>query len=490
MRIAVLADLHLTACRTSVKLDVLEWLSNELRACHPDLVVAIGDLTALGTEDQSRRMCAFLNSTDLPWCSTPGNAEFRTSAELASPWYVAPPPGAPVLLVDSANYDPPAKDLQEMAALPDGAGVLLATHVPPSAWPEEARRALSAAQERQAIAAVIAGHQHDDGSDRLRGLDPDKSAGGPPMFEIWDNGTGSWHRTPVEMTSADIRTWPLEERQKLFAQFGVCTMWTTLENIAEATRLRIPHLELREPALQKLSEDTLLNALDAWRRECGRTLSLHLSNLTVGDDGGALRLSAERALRLGCTRVTLHVPAVTAADFPHCQTALLDNFLERMKPLLDSPVDIGIENLHTSPGRTADDQRNFGCTIGECRSWIETLRQATGNSRIGFHFDIGHARNNPPFNSTENLSDFYAEMGMLANGCHFHQVSPVRVEGDSGNHRPFTGLYEKMISLAGFFLAWRKGQFPLQPPIYLEIRGDGLGIQTYNTLRELIFSNH
>ena len=488
MKIAVLADLHLTACRTSVKLDVLTWLAAELRTRRPDLILAIGDLTALGTEDQSRRMRAFLDGTGLPWCSTPGNAEFRTCPDLAAPWYVAPPSGAPLLLVDSANYDPPARDLQAMAALPDGAGFLLATHVPPYEWPEEARLALDAAMERRAITAVIAGHQHNDGTERLRGLDPDKSAGGPPMFEMWDNGDGDWTRAPVEMTSADIRTWPLEAREALFRQFGVCTMWTTLETIAEAIQLRIPHLELREPALQKLSKDALIDALGDWRRECGRTLSLHLPNLTAGDDGGALRLSAERALRLGCTRVTLHVPAVTAADFPHCQTALLDNFLERMKPLLDSPVDIGIENLHTSPGRQTDDLRNYGCTIAECRSWIETLREATGNSRIGFHLDIGHARNNAPFNSTENLSDFYAEMGMLVNGCHFHQVSPTHAKGDSGNHNPFTGLYDKMISLAGFFLAWRKGQFPLLPPIYLEIRGAGLGIQTYNTLRKLILN--
>ena len=157
-----------------------------------------------------------------------------------------------------------------------------------------------------------------------------------------------------------------------------------------------------------------------------------------------------------------------------------------MAPLLEHPVDIGIENLHTSPGKTDDLNRNYGCTIAECRSWIETLRAATGNERIGFHLDIGHARNNPPFNSIENLSDFYAELGGIANGCHFHQVSPVAIQGESGNHQPFTGLYDKLISLAGFFFAWRIGQFPLNPPLFLEIRGSGRGIQTYRTLKQLI----
>ncbi|MBO4511887.1 MAG: hypothetical protein J5746_03910, partial [Victivallales bacterium] len=207
---------------------------------------------------------------------------------------------------------------------------------------------------------------------------------------------------------------------------------------------------------------------------------------TAKDDGGALLASAERALRLGCQRVTLHVPAVTAAVFPEHKERLLANFMTRMAPLLDSPVDIGIENLHTYAGKTDDAQRNYGCTIAECRDWIEELREASGNARIGFHLDIGHARNNAPFNSRENLSDYYAEMGAIANGCHFHQVVLKPAAGDSGNHNPFTGLYTKMISLAGYFLAWRAGQFALNPPVFLEIHGKGLGIQNYNKLKHLI----
>ena len=135
MKTAILADLHLTACRTSVKHAVLDWLAHELRSRKPDLVVAIGDLTALGTEDQNQRLIHFLDGLGIPWCSTPGNAEFRTSSENARPWYVAPPSGAPLIFVDSANYEPPAADLEALAALPDHAGFLLATHVPPYEWP-------------------------------------------------------------------------------------------------------------------------------------------------------------------------------------------------------------------------------------------------------------------------------------------------------------------------------------------------------------------
>ena len=486
MKIAVIADLHLTGCRKAVKANVLEWLKADLRQQAPDLLMAIGDLTALGTEDQNSRMLAYIQSLGLPWCSTPGNAEFRTNVENAAPWYVAPPANMPVILVDSANYKPPEADLQALAALPDKAGYLLGTHVPPESWPEGAKQTLSMAMARGAVTALIAGHKHNDGKNVMRGLDPDKAAGGPPMYEIWSNDAGKWCRSIREMASADIRSWPRAEREKLFSQFGVCTMWETLEAIESARQLRIPHLELREGALLELPEASLLEALNAWRDECGKCLSLHLPNLTAKDDKGALLASAERALRLRCQRVTLHVPAVTAVAFPAQKEQLLANFLTRMKPLLDAPVDIGIENLHTYPGKTDDEQRNYGCTIAECRDWIEALRNATGNARIGFHMDIGHARNNAPFNSLENLSDYYVEMGPIANGCHFHQVISKPAAGDSGNHNPFTGLYTKMISLAGYFLAWRAGQFVLEPPVFLEIRGKGLGIQNYNTLKHLI----
>ncbi len=486
MKTAILADLHITDFPGTVKQDVLDWTAAKLHETRPDLIVLIGDMTAMGTDCQNQRMFGFLNGLDIPWCSTPGNAELRTNRKNARQWIVAPPKGAPLLLVNSSDVIPTESDMKAMSALPSDARRLLCTHVPPGRWPEEMQNALKSAQKRRAITAVIAGHQHDDGDDRLRGLDPDKAAGGPPMFELWNNDSGDWHRSQIVMEEADIRTWPLAEREEFFSRFGVSAMNEPLETLQCAAELKIPHIELRHGSLGPLDENVLRVSIEKWRNRGGETLSMHLPNLTPGDDHGSLCAAVERALRLGCNRVTLHVPAVTAVDFPKYRNELLANFLERMAPLLDKSVDIGIENLHTYAGKEADAQRNYGCTISECREWIETLRNATGNPRIGFHFDIGHARNNPPFNSAENVSDYYAKLCPMANGCHFHQVNPAPSEGENGNHTPFTGLYEKFISLAGTFLAWRKGQFKLNPPIFLEIRGKGLGVDTYKKLRHLI----
>jgi len=486
MRIAFLADLHITDCAKSIKADVLEWLENELRQKRPDLLVLIGDMTAMGTEGQSQRLHKWLDAIGIPYCSTPGNAELRTSPEMAVRWRIASPADVPVILVDSSRGTPSLEELLALERLPDNAGFLLATHVPTDAWPQDAIEVLEKARVRRAVTAVVGGHQHVDGESKIRGLDPDKASGGPPMYCIFDNDAGAWRREDIAMNGADIRTWPEIERQRLFSRFGVSAMKETLETLETASTLHIPHIELRSGSIDVLPKRDVVAAVARWREAGGMCLSIHLPSLLPEDEQGRLRACVQQAVRLGCDRVTLHVPAVTPVVFPSCRSRLLENFLRDMAPLLECPVDIGIENLHTSPEKTDDMHRNYGCTIDECRSWIETLRAATGSKRIGFHLDIGHARNNPPFNSVENLSDFYAELGGIANGCHVHQVSPVAIAGESGNHQPFIGLYDKLISLAGFFYAWRKGQFPLIPPLFLEIRGSGLGIQTYLRLRYLI----
>ena len=173
------------------------------------------------------------------------------------------------------------------------------------------------------------------------------------------------------------------------------------------------------------------------------------------------------AHRLGCDRVTLHVPRVTAAGFAGAKDGLLERFGKCLRILLENDVEIGIENLHTREGETNRETRNFGCTIEECREWILLLRGYFGTTRIGFHLDIGHARNNAPISGWENLSDWYAAMGDLLDGWHLHQVKVK--DGKFSNHHPLTGFYDKLISLGGLFLALRAGQLP-RAPMFLESR--------------------
>ena len=480
MRIAILSDAHLTDANGTVKHLVLNWLGRELAQKQPDLVAAIGDLTALGTPSQNDAMLTFLRSQAIPFCSTPGNAELRTSPDAAELWRIPPPPATPILLIDSATGAPQQADLAALELLPDNSRYLLATHVPVQDWPSAHRACVERALARKAITTVVAGHQHDDGPDRIRGLDPDKSAGGPPMFAVFDNADGGWKRTTVVMTEADIRPWPLTEREEVFSQLGVSAMHETLETLDAAARLRIPQVELRYSALTQVADAELVTAISRWRGAGGRMLSMHLPNLKPEADG-TMAAAVRKTLELGCNRVTLHVPAVAAAEFPRQRERLLDNFLRDMHPLMEAGMDIGIENLHTSPGRTSDELRNYGCTIAECRSWIEDLRQASGNRRhLGFHLDIGHARNNTPFSTRFPVGAWYETLGAEVNGMHIHQVKQ-EPDGTFLNHRPLTGFFDPLISLSSLVMARQRGILP-RAPMLLEVR-EGLGPEAWLALR-------
>ena len=485
MKIAVFADLHLTDNFGTVKDEVLEWALTEVRRQQADMLCLIGDLTAQGTTRQADRILDRIGKSGLPWCSTPGNAELRAGVAATEKRFDVPAPKtAGIVSVNTARNEPDPDELAKLAALPDGACFLLTTHNPVRNWSEAARTAVRKAEQRRAVTAVIAGHSHHDEPGILRGLDPDKASGGPPMFSILSREQGEWIRGDVVMPGVDPAEWEEAARAELRSMFGISAKSNPLDGLEFAFRNRIPHLELRFP----LSDPESLTApLARWRKNGGRTLSLQLPSLTPRDDGGELRQAAECAVRLHCERVTLQVPKVTAAKYPAEREHLLDRFAKDLEPVLKNKLTIGIENLHTHPEARTDDRRNFGCTIEECRTWIELLRERFAPAKIGFHMDLGHARNNAPFSGRENLSDYYCELGHLVNGWHFHQV----VQSKDGflNHQKLTGFYDKLISLGGWFMAWRRGQ--LAPaPVFLEVRDMEENKESYLRLMELLDTGH
>ena len=482
MKIAVFSDLHLTDHFDTVKSIVLEWALKEVRRQNADLICLIGDLTAEGTHRQSERILDLLRKSDIPFCSTPGNAELRVGGtETEKLFDILPPKSAKILLVNTARNEPSERDLSRLNALPDGAGFLLATHNPIRNWNPEAGKIVKNAMTRGAVTAVIAGHSHHDEPEILRGLDPDKASGGPPMFSIMTNDdSGCWHRQDHVIPGVDPSEWSAERRLALRERIGLSDMCMPLECLDFAVRNRIRHIELRSPV--EYSED-LDEAVSRWRKEGGKTLSMHLPNLTTDDDGSILKRAAELSVRLNCDRVTLHVPKVTAASYSVNRKRLLDRFGTELDSVLKNGLTIGIENLHTTPEARTDDLRNFGCTIGECREWIELLRKTFSTERIGFHMDIGHARNNAPFSGRENLSDWYCELGKIINGWHFHQVTEEK--GVFHNHKNMSGFYEKLISLGGWFMADMAGQLS-KAPVFLEIRTFAGCMESWSRLTELL----
>ena len=468
MKTAVLGDLHLTDTFGSVKLPVLEWALQSASELKCDCICCIGDMTAQGSDAQTAEVLKRLKGCGIPFCSTPGNAELRlhpdgrNAAEFDSP----PWEGSPIILIDTANDEPAPGELAKLAALPDRAGFLLATHAPPEFWSAPAQKILAAARRRGAVTAVIAGHLHHDEEEILRGLDPDKASGGPPMFAVLERTDGGdWKRSDVAMPGVDPAEWDESEREEFRRNLGFSTMGESAAALEFAALHQVRNVELRLKGTENTGE--LTQSISRWRDLGGGILSLHLPDLTPGDDSGALEHSVSMALNLGCDRVTLHVPRITAAGFAPAKEALLEKFGRTAGVLLEHDVAIGIENLHTCPGKDTFETRNFGCTIEECREWITLLRKKFFTDLIGFHLDIGHCRNNAPISGRENLSDWYCAMGDLVNGWHLHQVT--EQGGKFTNHMPLTSWYDKLISLSGLFLALRTRQVK-KAPMFLEAR--------------------
>ena len=491
MRLAVIGDLHLTENPKSLTckkiLPRALALAEEAKA---HALIGIGDLTASGTEKQTHLLMAALKKSPLPFYSTCGNAETRSNNRLAASMQNIPAPeNIPVIFMDSSHAKVKENDLARLAALPANSHFLLCSHYPPEMWQEEAVQILEEAVERKAVTSVLCGHVHQDGINTMRGLDPDKASGNPPAVVFMERKEdGSWDRSEKILEDMDPAQWTEEEKKVFLSHLGVSCMQEPLETLEEAASLSIPVVELRYEALDNMSNSLLL-AVKKWRANGGKCLSLHLPNLRPheGDSSCDLAKGVRYALELGCDRVTLHVPEVTASLFPEKKAVLTENFVKLLTPLMEKNIVIAIENLHTKYQKWGEDERNYGCTIEECASWIEHLKNVTSYANIGFHCDIGHARNNVPFSISEYMSDYYAEERLPFKGFHFHQIVKIE-EYHFKNHFPLLGFYDKVISLSGYFLARKNALIPADAPVILEINTPGGSVQCYKKFLELIGS--
>ncbi|MBQ7402066.1 MAG: metallophosphoesterase [Lentisphaeria bacterium] len=479
MKAAVIADLHLTDNPASVKLSVLDWALERIADLKVDCLIGIGDLTATGTAVQTNYLMSRIRKCGIPFFAVPGNAELRSREQGEAAQTLPPPEDFPVLLIDSSRDCPAENDLYRLAELPENARKLLATHCPPQYW-KNGKEIFESACRRNAVSRVIAGHLHDDRPGCMRGLDPDKASGGPPMFSVVEQkNDGSWLKLDHVMPGVDPGDWTKEEKSMFLDFLGVAALREPIETLEAAARLNIPVVELRFGYPLDYTDD-MDSALKIWRSNGGKILSVHLPEVKP-DDTEALDMvtkSAEFSLRAGCDRVTIHVPRITASEYPGRKDEIVKLYLKLLEPLLNQKIEIGIENLHTSKGKTADEERNFGCTPLECRDFITALRTASGSDLFGLHLDLGHARNNAPFSAVWNVSDYFNVPGLPINGYHIHQVK-VLEDGTMQNHAPMTDFYGKLISMSSFFLAYRQRVLSPGIPMILEINLPGGGILSW-----------
>ena len=480
MKIALLADLHLPDSERNLKEEVLDWALRTAKHLKVDRIVGVGDLTATGSVVAAKRLRSKLAETGIPFLLTPGNAEMRSPDECAQVQKIlatAVEDGC-LLLLDSSRgrLSDPARALLKQNRL---CGVFAVTHCPPDIWPEEDRRILEEAFHSGRIRKLVAGHAHCDATfeqwEIIRGLDPDKAAGGAPALVIFD-GNGNRLEDCI-FSDADLRRWSWNERRKILDFLGCSGMNDPIGILERGIGEGLKIFELRYTSMTALSDPVLRRALNRLQAEAGHVLSLHLPDFgwRDGEIRGKTELenAAQFARETNCSRVTLHVPRVSQKEFQSARDALAAAVEVPLRRLLTAGIEIGIENLHIAPGESAAD-RNFGCTPAECRMWIEFLRKNFDcGSHLGFHFDLGHARNNGTLATRFTISDWLEELGSEINGFHLHQVT-VQPDGSFRNHMPLTEPFGQLISLASLFLAWKR-RLVKPSPMFLEIReGDPL----------------
>ena len=512
IKIAVLADLHLPDHSGTVKEDAFEWALATAVQQQADVIVAAGDLVSVGTLDAAKRVRQKLYATNLPCLIVAGNAEIRTPEfsaavlrELRTP-VTFEQNGYCVAVLDNSREILTAEDRDMIKSLVKRAHkqIFVAAHFPLDSFPSEDKKFLTGLIESGAIGIFVVGHMHYDSTEYLgkgeyhivRGIDPDKAIGGPPAltFFEYDSKCKKWRRSECTYPGGCALSWTAAERTEFRRLLGISCMEDSPGGINKAICHEIKNIELRFEYTEKLALEELHTLLEQWRNEGGQHLSIHLPDISWDQKKSKVKgveqvkSACELALALGVNRLTMHVPRCPLgliSKHTDVRKHLLNAYVDVLKAVLAQGLTVGIENLHMNPGEKPDDERGFGYTPPECLDWINALREMSGSSKIGVHFDIGHARNNAPYSSLYNVSQWFAELGALITGYHLHQVE-LDAEGRFINHRPVTGMFGPLISFSSLFAAWSKRQIN-HAPMYLEIR-NGCGLASLNAFRKYLDS--
>ena len=491
MKIAVLADLHLVDIADTVKENVLEQSLKLIAQKKSDVIVCAGDMISASANAALKRFNDKLCALNIPFVFAFGNTENTT-------------PGALELYKNKNILNsndclcavfPTEKNFSQqifeniVSAAEKSRNIVIVSHYLPRHFSAVDLERLNKLYEINPNILFIAGHEHYDRFDGkchvVRGLDPDKAIGGMPAvaFFEYDENSKTFNRENIECVSTNFSA---DEREQFRSLLGISGMHETLKWLDYAAENNIPSFEMRFTAVQDLPFDELQTALERWRNAGGKYLSMHMPDIVWNNEKNAVDLKgsekiADLAAALKCTRLTIHVPkcSVQFLKDENIRSQMLESYAAIIRKVLPFNIDIGIENMHMTANDSADDSRRFGYTPFECIEWIEELRKICNTDKIGFHFDIGHARNNAPYSSQYPVSSWFAVCGKYINGYHLHQVK-VGEKGKFLNHQPITEPYGALISYASLGMAWQMKQTS-HAPMFIETSSDS--DISYNVLK-------
>jgi sugar phosphate isomerase/epimerase len=370
-----------------------------------------------------------------------------------------------------------------------GKKIIIATHQPPDF--QGGRH-----YKTGPFTLFLAGHRHKDdviyGDDYavhvVRGLDPDKASGGPPCLSFFNLSHGKWTRHDEIFAGGSPDVFDDKDRREFMELLGISCMDEPVDTMKHAGDHSIRCVEVR--SRESMFSSGLAEAISSWRDSGGRVLSLHMPGLQLCPDTASVINPAawqyliESGVKLGINQLTVHAPGVPVSRMKtgsQARRAVVQFLARCLVPVLKKGIIIGIENMHVRNGEPFDERRNFGYLPDECLEFIRELKKELGHNNIGAMIDTGHARNNRPFSKRIGVSDWYARLGKEAVGYHVHQVK--NEKGGMTNHLGFEGLYGPLVSLSGFFWAWKTGQLR-HAPVFVEVRDMAARLRTVKLLHD------
>ena len=506
MKIALIADPHLSDITTVPQEESLNWALDTISQLSPAACLWLGDITACGAEEAALRFLDRVKELPFPSVIVPGNAELRTTSTANTLERILHTHLKGLTLGDltivgmntSHNTIAP-EERNRLSGLALQKNVLIISHQPAkyldadslnflSVWFKKLRKA------GHRILLWASGHRHVYGTGTfedvptvsLRALDLDKCIGGTPQVCIWDSETENIEE--ICYRSCLPHEWSHEERTEFSDLLGItCYEEHKLtRDMPFAIRQGVRHLEWKN------IHDNEIPLIEQWRRAGGKTFSLHMSAMDFDRTVTGLekfRRMATAAVHAGADTITVHPPfarhEIMYKDSP-AFCAVADAMAEALLPVAGNGIQILIENSHTGSDIPSNPSKfPFGCTPMDLFDWQDALNTRLGTGSCHLRLDVGHARNNEPISEAFPIGKWYALIGSHVKGYHLHQTIFNRAKRIMENHHPILDWSGDMISYCGFLWAWHCGILH-HGPMILEIREGEGACDTWLRLQRLI----
>ena len=463
MKIAVMCDMHMPERTDCVQYDYFFEAVEDIKQSGAEMTITIGDISAIGEniafETYKEKM------KDIPNITILGNSDVRSGeVNLGITFGGMLDCGRNILCVNDPYAKFSQNDMDNIASLKDGDIVMM--HHSLAGLCEESRVFLKKQMSEKAL-IIIHAHSHNfqdykEGKSRVicvRALDPEKSIGDLPCITYLDVDD-----TEFALNEKCFAT----DYDKIsdFRDYLGISCFDVRQNFDFAIDNNIKNLELRKYSREDGLMEYTIKKVTEWRNVGGRALSIHMPNVRLdGDriDDSGWDYAKELLIATDVDSVTIHPPRVSVEVFERSKEKLFDFYAEFAKSIPEK-VKIGFENLHMNKGEQADNNRGFGYIPDEVMALADGVNARIGYKRVGLVLDVGHARNNPPYNSKFTHGMWYSIIGQNIVAYHIHQVE--RVDGKLINHAAIKNWFGAMISYAAFFRAWGKGQINRVPAFW------------------------